>query len=224
LPQSVQRFDLIFFTEESGNETLEPINLVQGKMEDLFSAQLRNFSGQLTSLCLQYAVVGKDLFWPVNDDGNAQAPFWPNLTIFRLEYRETSPSGQRYFEIEPIEDIEDGRALRPLRENWHSRYRAKASMELLQELYISAGRAAQHMPRLQCMDLKCVFTLVSHGFMYEVNEKAATATWTDPAAYAPEECVLQVWRDAAFEHTGVESSLEVKLIDRADISHPWLSS
>jgi hypothetical protein len=64
------------------------------------------------------------------------------------------------------------------------------------------------------MDLKCLSSLVSNGFVYEVKGKAATATWTDPAAYVPEEGVVNVWRDAAFQHTGVESSLEVKLIDR----------
>jgi hypothetical protein len=212
----VQRFDLVFYNEASGCETFDPVNLVQGKVEDLFSAQLRDFSRQLTSLSLQYAVVGKELFWPVNTAENTQLPFWPNLTTFRLEYRGTSPSGERYFEIGPIEEVEDGGAVRPLREIRHPRYRAKAAVELIRELYISAGRAAQRMPRLQCMDLKCFSSLVSHGFVYEVKGKAATATWTDPAAYVPDEGVVNVWRDAAFQHTGVESGLEVKLIDRTD--------
>ncbi|KAF4219271.1 hypothetical protein CNMCM5878_003575 [Aspergillus fumigatiaffinis] len=214
LPPSVQRFDLVFYNETSGCETFDLIDLVQGKVEDLLSAQLRDFSQQLTSLSLQYAVIGKELFWPVNTAENTQLPFWPNLTTFRLEYRGTSPSGERYFEIGPIEEVEDGGAVRPLREIRHPRYRAKAAVELIRELYISAGRAAQRMPRLQCMDLKCFSSLVSHGFVYEVKGKAATATWTDPAAYVPDEGVVNVWRDAAFQHTGVESSLEVELIDR----------
>lgn len=185
-------------------------------MDDLFSAQLRGFSQQLTSLSLQYAVVGKELFWPATTDENSRLPFWPNLTTFRLEYRDTSPSGEWYFEIGPIEEVEEGGAVRPLRQNRYPRYRAKGSVGLLQEFYISAGRAAQRMPRLQCMDLKCFAPLVSHGFVYEVKGKAATAIWTAPAEYAPEECVVNVWRDAAFQHTGEESSLEVELIDRTD--------
>ncbi|PKX95425.1 uncharacterized protein P174DRAFT_419363 [Aspergillus novofumigatus IBT 16806] len=215
LPASVQRLDLVFYNEAPGCETFDPVDLVQGKVEDLLSAQLRGFSQQLTSLSLQYAVVGKELFWPVNTDENRQLPFWPNLTTFRLEYRDTSPSGEWHFETGRIEEVEDAGAVRPLREMIrHPRYRAKAAVERIQEFYISAGRAAQRMPRLQCMDLKCFSPLVSHGFVYEVKGKAATAAWTDPAAYAPAEGVLNVWRDAAFQHTGVESSLEVELIDR----------
>ncbi|GFF89698.1 hypothetical protein IFM47457_08237 [Aspergillus lentulus] len=206
LPQSVQRFDLVFYNEAPGCEVFDPIDLVRGRMDDLFSAQLRGFSQQLTSLSLQYAVVGKELFWPATTDENSRLPFWPNLTTFRLEYRDTSPSGEWYFEIGPIEEVEEGGAVRPLRQNWYPRYRAKGSVGLLQEFYISAGRAAQRMPRLQCMDLKCFAPL----------GKAATAIWTAPAEYAPEECVVNVWRDAAFQHTGEESSLEVELIDRTD--------
>jgi hypothetical protein len=54
--------DLVFYNEASGCETFDPIDLVQGKVEDLLSAQLRDFSQQLTSLFLQYAVIGKELF------------------------------------------------------------------------------------------------------------------------------------------------------------------
>jgi hypothetical protein len=86
-------------------------------------------------------------------------------------------------------------------------------VKLIQELYISAGRAAQRTPRLQYMNLTCHFGLIDYSFDYQVKEKVATATWTDLslAGYAPNECIVQVWRDAAFQHTGIASSLEVKL-------------
>ncbi|GIJ89545.1 hypothetical protein Asppvi_008487 [Aspergillus pseudoviridinutans] len=223
LPPSVQSFDLVFYNDATG-ETFEPTNLVQGKLEDLFSARLRDFSQQLTSLSLQYAVVGKELFWPVNADENTQHPYWPNLTIFRLNFEPRSPSGEWYFERDPNEDVgDDEREEIPLlsvffrspSQDQRARFlRSKASAKLIQEFYISAGTAAQRMPRLQYMVLKCYSGLITHEFQYQVEEKVATATWTDLAGYAPEECVVQVWRDAAFEHTGVESSLEVKLIGR----------
>ncbi|GIK07117.1 hypothetical protein Aspvir_002772 [Aspergillus viridinutans] len=225
MPPSVRRFNLVFYNEAPRNEAFQPINLVEGKIEDLFSAQLRAFSQQLTSLSLDSAVIGKELFWPVNDDGNPQLPYWPNLTILSLDYQPTSPSGEWYFERDPNEDLGfevDEREetllpdyLQPAPEDQRPRFlRSKASVKLIQEFYISAGRAAQRMPRLQYMDLKCSPGLISHQFEYQVEEKGATATWTDLAGYAPEECVVQAWRDAAFEHTGMESSLEVKLVGR----------
>ncbi|KAF7131456.1 hypothetical protein CNMCM5793_004681 [Aspergillus hiratsukae] len=221
LPSSVQRFDLKFYSEAPRNEAFQPVDLVEGKIEDLFSARLRDFSQQLTIFSLNHAVIGKELFWPVNDDGNTQFPYWPNLTIFRVSFRGTSPSGEWYFERDPNEDVGDEVEeaeetplpdyLQPPPEDQRERYfRSRASVKLIQEFYISAGKAAQRMPRLQIMNLKCFFGLVSHEFAYEVKENAATATWTDSGGYAPEECVVQVWRDAALQHTGMASSLEVK--------------
>jgi hypothetical protein len=217
-PPSVQRFDLVFYNETPQNEASQPVDLVEGKIEDLFSAQLRNFSQQLTSLSLD-AVIGKELFWPVNDHGNTQLPYWPNLTRFRLSYGGTSPSGEWYFERDPDEDVNIilPHYLQQLPEDQRPRhFRSKAIVKLIHEFYISAGRAAQRMPRLEYMRLRCFFALTHHEFEYEVKGNAATATWTDlaPAGYAPDECIVQVWRDAAFKHTGIASSLEVKLIGR----------
>ncbi|KAG2026226.1 hypothetical protein GB937_001733 [Aspergillus fischeri] len=231
LPPSVQSYDLVFYNETPRNEAFQAIDLVEGKLEDLFNAQLRNFSQQLTSLSLSDAVVGKELFWPVNDDRNVQLPYWPKLTIFRLDYRATSPSGEWYFERDTNEDVgsEVDEAERPILPDVLPDYlqpppgdrrlrflRSKASVKLIQEFYISAGRAAQRMPRLQYMNLTCHFGLIDHSFDYQVKEKVATVTWTDLslAGYAPDECIVQVWRDAAFQHTGIASSLEVKLIGR----------
>jgi hypothetical protein len=49
----------------------------------------------LISLSLSDAVVGKELFWPINDDGNVRLPYWPKLTIFRstIEPRALLESG-----------------------------------------------------------------------------------------------------------------------------------
>ncbi|RHZ64675.1 hypothetical protein CDV55_106551 [Aspergillus turcosus] len=191
LPPSVQRFDLKFYSEAPRNEALQPIDLVEGKLEDLFSAQLRDFSQQLTIFSLNHAVTGKELFWPVNDDGNTQLPYWPNLTIFRVSFRGTSPSGQWYFERDPNEDVgeESDEAERPLLPDLLPGYlqpppedrrlqslRSKPSVKPIQEFYISAGRAAQRMPRLQYMNLACHFGLINHEFDYQVKEKVATAT------------------------------------------------
>lgn len=48
-----------------------------------------------------------------------------------------------------------------------------------------------------------------HSFEYEVDGTTAKATWDAKSMFTPDEQVLQAWRDAAFQHIGVD--LEVKL-------------
>ncbi|KAJ5745918.1 hypothetical protein N7520_011100 [Penicillium odoratum] len=88
-------------------------------------------------------------------------------------------------------------------------FRMKASPKLMNELYMSSGRAAQRMPRLKSMSTRTWEDRAYHSFEYEVDGTTAKATWDAKSLFTPDEPVLQAWRDAAFQHTGVE--LEVQL-------------
>ncbi|KAJ6109960.1 hypothetical protein N7486_002195 [Penicillium sp. IBT 16267x] len=88
-------------------------------------------------------------------------------------------------------------------------FRMKASPELMNELYMSSGRAAQRMPRLKFMSIRTSEAHAYHSFEYEVDGTTAKETWDAKSLFTPDEPVLQAWRDAAFQHTGVE--LEVQL-------------
>jgi hypothetical protein len=70
------------------------------------------------------------------------------------------------------------------------RFPVKAAPELARELYLSAGLAA-------------------HSFEYHVNGKTAKIFRLDAVQSELEQRVLDAWEDAAFQHTGVKSSLAV---------------
>lgn len=211
---------------------------MDGNAEDPLSSRLRDFSQQLTAIHLEDIVVGKELFWPIAPKDDTQLPSWPKLTSFRLQYTITTPSGGWYFERNPAEEGEDADGggdsdledqysrmqehLRPpLEDRFPQSSRTKVSSELINEFYVSAGRAAQRMPKLKYMHLETSSGQGRHWFQYEVKGKTATATWADMILFQPEERVLEVWRDAARQHTGSESNLEVKL---QDLSVPYTGS
>jgi hypothetical protein len=193
-------------------------------MEDPLCARLRQFSQQLTTINLENITVGKELFWSLNI--NEETPFWPNLTKFWMKYTAVTPSGEWLFERDPEEDPNDWQIdhsyeenlyenmmpehlLPPIEDRFHETFRTKVSPELINEFYMSAGRAAQRMPKLKYMEVVIYWDRADHWFRYKTNGETATATWADAVVFHPEERVLQIWRDVARQHTGLDSQLEV---------------
>jgi len=168
---------------------------------------------------LDYIVVGKELFWPINPRDDMQLPSWPNLTTVYLQYGITTPSGEWLFERDPAEDEIEPNVDREDCLPEHKRrapedrvlnaFRMKASSELMNEWYMFSGRAAQRMPRLKFMSIRTSEAHAYHSFDYKVDGTTAKATWDAKSLFTPDGPVLQAWRDAAFQHTGVE--LEVQL-------------
>lgn len=204
-------------------------------IEDPLCASLRQFSQRLTAIALENLTVGKELFWPVNTKD--ELPFWPNLTTFYLEYTMVTPSGKWLFERNPeenedewqIDHSEDERQymhmpshlLPPVEDQFSEPFRTKVSSELINDFYMSAGRAAQRMPKLRYIEIEIMWGRTQHSFKYTTNGETATATWADLIVFRPEERVLQVWRDVARQHTGLDSNLDVK-IDDLNISEPGI--
>ncbi|KAJ5919201.1 hypothetical protein N7466_010144 [Penicillium verhagenii] len=232
LPSSIKELYLQFTSIRPRNEDSTPANLVDGKIEDPLSSSLRDFSQQLTSMSLIDIVVGKELFWPINsmDVDDMQLPSWPNLTTIYIECGITTPSGEWLFERDPSEDddfepnFERDDCLpehkqRAPEDRVLNSFRVKASPKLMNGLYMSSGRAAQRMPRLKFMSIQTKEARAYHYFKYEVDGTTvdgmtAKATWDAMGVFTPDDTVLQAWRDAAFQHTGVE--LEVRLTDWAN--------
>jgi hypothetical protein len=226
----VEKFYLTFYNEAPHNERLFPPDLTEGNAEDPLSSSLRSFSQQLTHLCLEDIVVGKELFWPSNsndddnDDDGSQLPHWSNLTLFYLTYTTTTPSGQWYFERDPnaSEDEDDDDddenydsdsmedyLMPPEEDRFPNLFRTKPSPQLMNDFYVAAGRAAQQMPKLKVMLLDTK-SGSGHSFRYEVSGSTATAEWSGMTGFEPEERLLQVWREVARRHTGSDK-LEVRL-------------
>jgi hypothetical protein len=85
------------------NEDIEtPSLLLPGEAIDQFSQSLHEFSQleTLSVLDIQEGVISPDLFWPSGND-DANMPFWPNLTIFRVSVNMMAADGGWYFEQNP---------------------------------------------------------------------------------------------------------------------------
>ncbi|KAL3451861.1 hypothetical protein BJX65DRAFT_303581 [Aspergillus insuetus] len=222
-PSSVRELWLAFGREPPQNERLVPDNILNGRNFDLFSVRLRDISQQLTTLNLT-AVIGRKLFWPLEaeESSSTSLPYWPNLTKYTLSLSATTPAGIWTFEENPLEKDDEPYVFE---EHWHDLpehlrppfedrntiyFRTKATPGLLRDFYVSAGHAAQRMPRLQHMQLRSGTRRAIHDFRYIVDDNSVSATWGDTVSLEPEEDVLQVWRDAAFQHTGVENAIQLR--------------
>lgn len=79
-PPSIQEFYIQFDYKPPSDERYSPAIVAKGD-EDMFSSHLCDFSQQLTSLEITRAVLGRDLFWPLNTDKTLKAPFWDNQSL-----------------------------------------------------------------------------------------------------------------------------------------------
>lgn len=220
-PSSVKEFRINYVNNPPRDETYSLPNLTGGD-EDIFSAHLREFSQRLTTVHIDCALIGSELFWPINT-ASLQPPHWPHLTYFYVNYSGGTPSGQWLFERDPDDeedDIEESQVIinmpedeMPLPEDRSSNFfRKKASPSLMNGFYLAAGRAAAHMPCLKHMELSKIHAMgQAHWFKYEVTATKATATWGSTPSFTLEEKVLEMWREVARKHTSTE--LEVKLVE-----------
>ncbi|KAJ5720642.1 uncharacterized protein N7483_008576 [Penicillium malachiteum] len=174
---------------------------------------------QLTSLCLDYTIVGKELFWPINPTDNMKLPTWLNLIHIHLQCGMTTPSGEWLYErdpeevefdpnVDPEEDLPEHKMRAP-EDRVSNTFRLKASPTLCNGLYMSSARAAQRMPRLKFMSIRTTEAHYELSFEYKVDGTTAKATWDCWKLFTLDEPVLKAWKNAAFQHTGVE--LEVQL-------------
>ncbi|KAJ5653872.1 hypothetical protein N7490_000875 [Penicillium lividum] len=126
-----------------------------------------------------------------------QLPSWPNLTTVNLPCGITTPSGDWLFERDPAEEefepnveredclpehkqrAPEDRVLNP--------FRMKASSKLMNELYMSSGRAAQQMPRLKSMSIRTSEAKAYHSFEYKVDGTTTKATWDAKSLFTPDE-------------------------------------
>jgi hypothetical protein len=114
-------------------------------------------------------MIGRELFWPLEAENTTSTslPYWPNLTKYTLTISGATPAGTWLFEETPLGENDEHYTLPdrwqdlsehlqpPIEDREGNFFRTTAAPELLRDLYVSAGHAAQRMPRLQHMQLKC---------------------------------------------------------------------
>jgi hypothetical protein len=165
---SIQEFYFQFDYKPPSDESYSPAIVAKGD-EDMFSSHLRVFSQQLTSLEITRAVLGQDLFWPLNTDKTLKAPFWPRITKVCAEHVPDTPSGEWLFQrvpkdpddFESDDDVSFDKApswpryVQISAEDRKSRiFRRRIIGNFANELYGSAGLAALQMPKLKDMQLE----------------------------------------------------------------------
>ncbi|KAJ5782331.1 hypothetical protein N7457_004105 [Penicillium paradoxum] len=173
---------------------------------DCLCLALHQLSQQLETLSLDKLMIGPELFWP--EDANKSAPYWPNLTNLFMSYTFVSTSGAWFFEQRPesedspslgsgSSDISNGLP----RWSW-------LPTKYLDKLYLAAGRAAQHMPRLNGMGLEAKLPHgLLHDFVYVAN--VGSARWSIDSKFDISTEVEDTWNAAARSHGNDQISIEV---------------
>lgn len=142
-----------------------------------------------------------------------------------MEYIPTTPSGNWLLERDPAVE-EDERTMEsprylsdadeddiPLPQDRKLiLFRTMASADLINDLYVAAGRAALHMPCLRDMYLGAISRAVieCHWFMYQATATTAVATWGSEPRFEPSGQVLQLWTEVARKFTAAELEVVIQ--------------
>jgi hypothetical protein len=111
----------------------EPSRIPTGALYDPFSASLRIFSENLTSLVLD-GFVDSTMFWPSALETSSM-PSWPNLRKLIVIFNMAAPSGEWYFDGTPGEIVEQ--------------YRDHGDAKTLDPFLTAFAKAVERMPVLE---------------------------------------------------------------------------
>lgn len=137
------------FDQRSTGESLIP----SGFSYDPFSAGLRTFSQNLTSLTLS-ARLDSTFFWPSDNNTKTVAPFWPFLQTLDVTFDMVTPSGEWYFTGPRPEDHEhDNRAQGNIGDSSgdsdYTNCREHGDPATINPLLAALAKAVQKMPVLE---------------------------------------------------------------------------
>ncbi|CAG8897572.1 unnamed protein product [Penicillium egyptiacum] len=158
------------------------------------SLALHQMTQQLESVDLSETMIGPELFWPV--DANNTTPFWPNLIQITIRYSNAPASWDD--SVEPPDDQQES--------PFKSKY--------LDELSLAAGRAAQHMPRLNSMEIGIgsSSTPASH-YYFTYDAILGEAIWAISSEFYVSKKAQQAWDVAAKRHGTAMPSVVVCAMD-----------
>ncbi|THY89333.1 hypothetical protein D6C92_07244 [Aureobasidium pullulans] len=143
----IQQARLKYTNHAPYNQNIEPPSLLlPGSVCDHLCQSLRYFS-QLESLFvldINEAVISPELFWP--SDINAEAPFWPNLSILHVFFDTMTADGGWYYERNPHATPDKGQ--RGWIYNTDDWFRSWPSPKM-EALLRAMARAVTRMPRLR---------------------------------------------------------------------------
>ncbi|CAI7589407.1 unnamed protein product [Penicillium viridicatum] len=169
---------------------------------------LHRLTQQLKTVDLAQIMIDPEFFWPVNANGTT--PYWPNLIKIGISYRYAANVlyGPLQTLAQDSSRISRDGSVVPHDDQQQILPRRLLSKQL-DKLYLAAGRAAQHMPKLDLMDLDISISNSSgseHYFKYDAT--SGTATWTRSSDYRPPNEVQEAWDVAARGHGHGQMSAE----------------
>ena len=158
------------------------------------SLALFQMTQQLESVDLSVTTIGPDLFWPV--DANITTPFWPNLIKLIIQYSNNSASRDLSSELT------------------NEQLRTALKSKDLDELSLAAGRAAQHMPRLQSveMDISLPSVPAAHYYFTYIAPLGKVA-WAVTSQFYVSKKAQTAWDVAAKLHGNDLPLVEVCAMD-----------
>lgn len=171
---------------------------------------LHQLSQQLETLDLYRMMIGPELFWP--ESANKNPPSWPILRTFYVSYVPATACGRWLFEQDPSWEevsspVSPDSSIEPPSDQRHNRFRRLPNKYLL-DLYLAAGLAAQHMPRLTEMDLDAELAGGSlHHFTYDAD--SGTARWSACSEFGVSDKVQEAWDAVAQLHGHAQASLQI---------------
>lgn len=241
LPKGLEKVSLDFGTEPPLDQTFQLPSMADTYdespvLKDAMAIKLGQFSQSLIKLDLKNVVLNADDFFAV-----ATETCWPHLRVMKLNFTNITASGQWYYDFPPNVDPEDfvdptfgwhvmpglESDLPPTMDLDRVAGRFVPNRELFSTLYLSAAKAARHMPYLEHMRITMGSTFDTlddkfegvHYFLYDYLENRqprSTASWSCNPAFTPEDAVIEAWKQVAAEANEV-TCLSIKECNSKDL-------
>ncbi|KAJ5233162.1 hypothetical protein N7468_006118 [Penicillium chermesinum] len=178
-------------------------------------------------------MIGPEIF---SSERNGKQLQWPNLTTFKLHYKAATPAGEWLFDRDPRwiqpsppnsppypgSDNEWNEEYETPLEDWREALFRSHPLPALNDLYLAAGRAACHMPKLESMLLEGDVSndrgldhvvddssVAKHEFEYD--RSCGRATWVSTSAFHVTDEIREVWNAVARFHGHDEAKISVRL-------------
>lgn len=201
--QKCSAADIIFYLDPPDHNLAVRSRIAPGVPQDPFSASLRGFSYNLTSLCLA-GCVDSTLFWPSSHE-ECSTPTWPFLKILNINFHMIAPSGEWYFVGTDADSDPE--------------FRQHGNPETLDPFLASFAKALQHMPILESFllesnlgDDKGFWEISFHapgreaeqGDIHENDTKVRRVYYTVGDVWRPDDFVAETFRAIGQERYGTE--------------------
>ncbi|KAJ5177632.1 uncharacterized protein N7500_000331 [Penicillium coprophilum] len=162
---------------------------------------LHRLSQQLEIVDLSQIIIGPELFWPV--DASNTNPFWPRLTKFTASCSYFPTYGYAHLDKsikldENASSVTSDDSVALPHDQGNLLYLQKNRLD---EVFVAAGRAAHHMPRLISMEIDIgTLRVPAFDFCFSYDARLGTATWTTFSEFCVSNEVQQAWDLAAKSH------------------------